>query len=213
MNQLNIKTTEPLVKEQLSLLIERETRYQLDGILQEMQKLAEKHQIGQAGPQRSPLRNLLVAATDRAASLEIIKNYISYQTARSEDISKILKANYEGKKFGEALIDALDGLEKNAEDIIDRITEGLTNDSALKQYLTPQLRSREVTDLHLKLTQLYLGYLVREHTALRGSPNSNTTGGNTTGAEAKPKTASDLKAHFEGSSKPSDGNRPKPKQK
>ena len=208
MNQLDIKTAEPLVKEQLALLIERETRYQLDDILQEMQTLAENHQIGQAGSPRSPLRNLLVAATDRTASLEIIKNYISYQTARSEDISKILKANYGSKKFGEALIDALDGLENNAEDILDRITEGLTDDSALKKYLTPQVRSREVTDLHLKLTQLYLGYLVREHTALRGSPNSSVAG-----SEAKSKTASDLKAHFEGSSKPLGSDRPKPKQK
>ncbi len=194
MNQLNAKTTEPLVKEQLALLIEQETRYQLDGILQEMQELAEKHQIGQAGSQRSPLRNLLVAATDRTASLEIIKNYISYQTARSEDISKILKANYGGKKFGEALSDSLDGLGKNAEDIISRITEGLTNDNALKQYLTPQVRSREVTDLHLKLTQLYLGYLVREHTALRGAQT------NASRPENEQKTAPDPTARPDRSS-------------
>lgn len=172
MSQVDTRGTDSLVKEQLALLIERELRYRLDDILREMQKLAENHQIG-GGTQRSPLRNLLVAATDRTASLEIIKNYISYQTARSEDVGKILKATHKGKKFGDALIDALDGLNKNAEDILDHITDSLTDDKAIKQYLTPQVRSRVITDLHLKLAQLYLGYLVREHTALRESQSNN----------------------------------------
>ena len=66
MSQLDIRETEPLVKEQLALLIERETRYRLDDILKGMQELAGQHQIG-GGVQRSPLRNLLVAATDRTS--------------------------------------------------------------------------------------------------------------------------------------------------
>ena len=194
MSQIDTTATEPFVKERLVLLIERELRYQLDEILPKMQKLAKDFRIDlkkdkdgriskdkdgrikqDKKSERSPLRNLLVTATERTASLETIKNYISYQASRAEDVGAILKSSYEGEgrdlyegdKFGAALIKALDELKENAEEILDRITEGLTDDSALKKYLKPQVRSREVTDLHLKLVQLYLGYLVREHTALR----------------------------------------------
>ena len=105
--------------------------------------------------------------------MEIIKNFINYQTARSEDVSRILQKPYEGKKFGKALIDALDKLKKDANEILDSITKDLPEGDRLKQYLT-KVRSREIVDLHLKLAQFYLGYLVREHTALGKPPNSST---------------------------------------
>lgn len=188
MSQMDTKATDPLVKEQLTLLIERELRYQLDEILQRMQQMAKDFNIGGQGDKRSPLRNLLVTATDRTASLEVIKNYIEYQTARSEDIGKILKVSLNGKKFGAALVAALDELEQDANAILNNIESSLKphNTSARSEqtgdasnanhpvikYLNEE-RSREVIDLHLKLVQLYLGYLVREHTALRESQNNN----------------------------------------
>lgn len=188
MSQTDTQATEPLVKEQLALLIERELRYQLDDILKRMQKLAKDFRIDtkkdrfgkivqDKKAERSPLRNLLVTATDRTASLEIIKNYISYQTARSDDVSAILKNAYEGEernpyqsnKFGRALIEALDNLEQDAEAILENVKNSQSEGHPVVQYLSTELREREVTDLHLKLAQLYLGYLVREHTAMRGA--------------------------------------------
>ncbi|MGF1499518.1 MAG: hypothetical protein ACFB8W_22250 [Elainellaceae cyanobacterium] len=167
MNQPSSPVMDPLLKEQLILLIEREMRYQLDDIIQRMQQLAKDYGIGEKGDKRSPLRNLLVTATDRTASLEVIKNYIDYQTARSEDIGKVLKALHGNQKFGKALIDALDGLEADANTILNNIASSLPDEHPVKKYLVSAARSRELTDLHLNLAQLYLGYLVREHTALR----------------------------------------------
>ena len=198
MNQLNTKTTEPLVKERLALLIERETRYQLDVIIKRMQNLAKNYRIGQEGDTRSPLRNVLITATDRTASLEVIKNYIGYQTSRSdrsEKVSAILKSPYEGQKegrrFGAALVEALDELEQDANVLLNNIESSLPETDPLREYLTPDVKLREATDLHLKLTQLYLGYLVREHTALRGSRNNNTR------SEPEQKTTPDPTARFE----------------
>lgn len=159
--------TDSLVKEQLTLLIEQELRYQLDDILQRMQTLAANFDIGKKGDRRSPLRNLLITATDRTASIEVIKNYIDYQAARSEDVSKVLKLDYRGEKFGTALIKALDDLKLDAEQILNNIITRLPEHHPLVAYLTPTLPTRELIDLHLKLAQLYLGYLMREHTALR----------------------------------------------
>ncbi len=180
--------TDSLVKEQLTLLIEQELRYQLDDILQRMQTLATDFRIdlktdkkGNMQPdkksERSALRNLLITATDRTASLETIKNYIAYQSARSEDVGATLKNPYSGdetnpygcNKFSEALIGELDNLRKDAEDIFERIKLRLSPESKLKQYLMPNTPERDVADLHIKLVQLYLGYLVRQHTSMRVS--------------------------------------------
>ena len=169
--------TNPLVREQLTLLIERETRYQLDAILKRMQAMANDFNIGARGDKRSPLRNLLTTAMDRTASLEVIKNYISYQTARSEDIGKVLKLHPQRNKdqclgnFGSELIKSLDDLETDANAILDAILSTLPDNHAVREIIDHNTPSREieVIDLHLKLVQLYLGYLVREHTALKGT--------------------------------------------
>ena len=164
---LETAATNSLVKEQLTLLIEQELRYQLDDIIQAMQKLAQDFRIGQGRKERSPLRNLLITAMDRTASVEVIKKYIDYQTARSEDVSKILGLFHGGQTFGKALVGALDNLQPDAKMMLKNIASRLPKEHPLAQYLTPELHDREVADLHLKLVQLYLGYLVREHTALR----------------------------------------------
>lgn len=166
MSPSDTQTAPSLVKEQLTLLIERELRYQLDTILQRLQKLAKDFEIGARGDKRSPLRNLLITATDQTASIEVIKNYITYQTARSEDVSKILKLPHNGQLFGKALVEALEALKNDADAILTDIADSLPETHPVKRYLATPARSREVMDLHLKLAQLYLGYLVREHTAL-----------------------------------------------
>lgn len=165
MTQTATTTPDPLIKEQLTLLIEREVRYQLDSIIQKMQKSAQKYDIGQQSDKRSPLRNILVAATDRTASLEVIKNTIRYQIGRREG-SDVWKIERDGSRFGEIVIQELDGLREDVEEILSRIEASLQPDSPVKTYLSSDDRQREVQDLHLKLAQLYLGYLVREHTAL-----------------------------------------------
>jgi hypothetical protein len=161
---------EQMTKEQLVLRIDQELRYQLDEIIQRLQKLAKEYNIGQKADKRSPLRNILITSTDRTASVEVIKNQIRYQIGRKEG-SEVWKIERNGVKFGEVIAQQLDALSQDAIEILKRIQETLPKDSLLQTYLNPKQLHREEVDLHLKLAQLYLGYLVREHTAQANSGN------------------------------------------
>ena len=164
--------SDQMTKEQLALRIDQELRYQLDEIIQRLQKLAKEYNIGQKADKRSPLRNILVAATDRTASVEVIKNQIRYQIGRKEG-SEVWKIERNGVKFGEVIAQQLDALSQDATEILKRIRETLPKDSLLQTYLNPKQLHREEVDLRLKLAQLYLGYLVREHTAQVNSGNAS----------------------------------------
>ncbi|HYW19414.1 MAG TPA: hypothetical protein VE956_08900 [Nodularia sp. (in: cyanobacteria)] len=183
------------LEEQLALRINQELSKQLDDVIIKMQSITEKFQIKQV-KERSPLKNVLTTATDPTSSVEVIKNYIRYQVGR-KDASKIWKLEKieDGKKhlFANAVIEQINDFTTNIENIFNEIN--ISIDKQLKpfveecnqDYINPKLNQGQRDNLeslkvflqknkvniskniHLKLTQLYLGYLSREHTALIGS--------------------------------------------
>ncbi|MEH1850836.1 MAG: hypothetical protein V7L11_03900 [Nostoc sp.] len=185
------------LEEQLALRINQELSKQLDDVIIKMQQIAQEFAIKQV-KERSPLKNVLTTATDPMSSIEVIKNYIRYQVGR-KDASKIWKLEKieNGKKeiFANAVITQINDLTANIESIFNAINSSI--DKELKPFLeknkdnqdsiNPSLNHNQLEKLellkeylynnkshirqniHLKLTQLYLGYLSREHTALIGS--------------------------------------------
>jgi len=182
------------LEEQLGLRINQELSNQLDNVIIKMQAMAKEFDIKQI-KERSPLKNVLTTSVDSTSSLEVIKNYIRYQTGRKET-SKIwkLEKNENGKKeiFANAVIKQIEDLNINVGDIFVNINSSIDKDlrhfsdkdsqecisiklserqreklELLKQYLKDN-QERLAKNIHLKLAQLYLGYLSREHTALIG---------------------------------------------
>ncbi|MDM3849570.1 MAG: hypothetical protein PT119_06200 [Aphanizomenon gracile PMC627.10] len=180
------------LEQQLTLRINQEISKQLDDVIVKMQIIAKRFDIKEV-KERSPLKNVLTTATDPTSSIEVIKNYIRYQVGR-KDGSKIWKIEKieNGKKeiFAHAVINQIDGLITNIQNIFKSIDysidkelkpfEGENNQDcinpnlnqnqreklrSLKQYLENN-KATLTKIIHLKLTQLYLGYLSREHTAL-----------------------------------------------
>lgn len=182
------------IEQQLTLRIENELSKQLDDIILKMQKMAKNFNIKQVR-ERSPLKNVLTTATDPTSSLEVIKNFIRYQASR-KDASQIWKLEFieKGQKelFVNAVVRQIDNLTSNVDAIFNSIHTSI--DKELKpfilkdgeQLINPLLGENQRKNLeaiklylennkiglskniHLKLTQLYLGYLSREHTALIG---------------------------------------------
>lgn len=156
------------IEAQLILRTEIEIAKKMDEIIQEIQKIAKEFSIAQKD-KKSPFRNVLAAATESGTSLEAIKNYIRYQVGRSGS-SPIWKEKKNQKLFASAVVEHIDGLlEEKAEDIVKIIRKNTSKGNPVNDYLE-KLENRELykKNLHLKLTQLYLGYLAREHTALVG---------------------------------------------
>jgi uncharacterized membrane-anchored protein YjiN (DUF445 family) len=163
---------------QLMLRINQATKCQLDAIIQDMQKMAGNFRIANIND-RSPLRNVLNTATDPMSSLEVIKNYIRYQTGRRNS-SKIWKLQYDQQNFSEAVIHGIDQLSVYVDQIFAGVQQELGQE--IKSLETDPSRQERVEQLkeyfqnheshlhqalHLNLTQLYLGYLSREHAALK----------------------------------------------
>jgi hypothetical protein len=158
-----------LLKEELMLRIDRELRYRTDGVLERLGKLAKAFDIGhQDNSKRSPLRNILLVASDPTASLSTIKTYMRYQAARDIRILRVKSNNpvYQGQRFVDAIIAELDGLETEAKEVFRAIQTSLSETHPLLAYFQTPEHERDVQDLHLRFIQLYLGSLVREHTAL-----------------------------------------------
>ncbi|MBE9055745.1 hypothetical protein [Sphaerospermopsis sp. LEGE 08334] len=180
------------LEQQVTLRINQELSKQLDDVITKMQEMAKNFDIKQV-KERSPLKNVLTTATDPTSSIEVIKNYIRYQVGR-KDASKIWKLEKieNGKKeiFAHAVINQIDGLISNINNIFQSIKSSIDKElnpflgendqdcinpkmnnqqreklESLKEYLQKN-ESSISKHIHLKLTQLYLGYLSREHTAL-----------------------------------------------
>lgn len=193
------------LEEQLQLRIDKEFKNQLDDVITEMQKIANKFDIKQV-QEKSPFKNVLSAVTEPMSSLEAIKVFIRYQVGRKES-SKVwkLEVTEDGKRqfFADAIVRQIDKLLDNCEVIFKTIETNLqeeikaleeTKDSeevpeekkieysekaskkkrieALQDYLKGRKASLTKTT-HLNLTQLFLGYLSREHTALLGSQSNS----------------------------------------
>lgn len=161
------------LREQLVLRIEREISRQMDEIIgAKILPIAKKFSIA-TKDKKSPFRNVLAVATESSSSLEVIKNYIRYQVGRKES-SPIWKNSKDNELFAKAVVDDLNNLSQDAHEIVQRLRRAIPKGNSLEPYLEDnQNRDKLKKELHLKLAQLYLGYLAREHTALVGESKSN----------------------------------------
>ncbi len=158
------------LKEQLALRIEKETSKQMDEVIRKVNTISKEFDIA-SKDKKSPFRNVLAVATDSSSSLEVIKNYIRYQVGRSGS-SPIWTSLKDKTLFAQAVVKELDGLNQDAQVILRRIREEVPKDHALEPYLeNNENREHLKKEIHLKLVQLYLGYLAREHTASVGESN------------------------------------------
>jgi hypothetical protein len=153
------------LQEQLELRIEREISNQMDAIIEKVNRIAKKFSIANKD-EKSPFKNVLAVATDSSSSLEVIKNYIRYQIGR-KDSSPIWKAPNGQELFAMALVKELDHLNEDVKKILQRLRKAIPKSNPLEYYLTDtQTRDQIERNIHLKIAQLYLGYLAREHTAM-----------------------------------------------
>jgi hypothetical protein len=176
-------------QQQLTLKVNVETRYQQDVIITQIRQMVKDFNV-MDDSKKSPFRNVLNVATEPGSSLETVKTYIRYQTGR-KDGSGVWKAKYQGQSFAEAVIKALDNLSGDAKQIIDRVRNPLgkqepdETQNRIEEFpRTSAEEERLQQDLHLKLMQLYLGYLYRECVAAMGEPTNN--GGQSQGGQRPP---------------------------
>jgi len=158
------------LEDQLSLRIEQELSRTMDNIIPTIQLLAKEFGIATLD-KKSPFRNILAVSVETGSSLEVIKNYIRYQVGRS-GASPIWKHKSGGRLFAEALVEQINSLSKNVTEVLDQVKSEISKEHELVDYLHDR-QSRVMQDLHLKMTQKYLGYLAREHTALVGLDKQN----------------------------------------
>ncbi len=168
------------VQEQLALRIDQGISQQLDDIIGKIRDIAKKFEIKKIN-ERSPIKNVVAAATETTTSLEVIKNFIRYQAGRknASEIWKLRNSENTNSLFADAVVSDLNSLANNSKKIIDliesiiskkledeNISENEANRlKALNQYLQAN-KSVVIQTIHLRLARLYLGYLSREHTAL-----------------------------------------------
>lgn len=158
------------LQEQLELRIEREISNQMDAIIKKVNRIAKKFSIA-SKDKKSPFKNVLAVATDSSSSLEVIKNYIRYQIGR-KDSSPIWKTPNDQELFAMALVKELDNLNEDVTKILQRLRKAIPKSNPLESYLTDSLNREKIErNIHLKIAQLYLGYLAREHTAMVGEKN------------------------------------------
>ena len=138
-------------KNVLLLKMERALAQRKGALIKNLQQLADAYRIGKFS-ERAPLKNVLAVATDAGATPEEVVNFIRYQLGRSKDNAIWLSRS--GKRlFADALVSELEALSGTAEEIA----------RASERSEDPGLNS----DVHLRLIQMYLGYLGRYHTYLK----------------------------------------------
>lgn len=183
------------LKEQLALRVNRELSNQLDSVIEKMTVVARKFSIEQDDA-NSPFKNVLNVSVEPSSSLEVIKNFVRYQTGR-KGASKIWKK----PGFADAVVRDLDSLIKEAKQILERVeephklkengqkdidVEGSTETHPIVLYISENRYSIE-RSLHLQLAQLYLGYLSREHIASKGgSPGQVKENSSVASSESRP---------------------------
>jgi hypothetical protein len=162
--------------QQLMLQIDVESRYQQDAIITRIRQMVKDFNIAAAesDPKKSPFRNVMNVAMEPTSSLEVIKTYIRYQSGRRET-NKVWIEKFQEQRFANAVITAIDGLSEDTDEILARVHKRLGEGEIKDRLVSEQNRLKQ--DLHLKLAQLYFGYLYREHTAAIGeSPRNNSQG-------------------------------------
>jgi hypothetical protein len=137
-----------------------------------IERIAKEFSIAQRD-KKSPFRNVLAIANESSASIEVIKNYIRYQVGRKGS-SEVWKTSRDKKLFATAVVEQIEDLRQTASDIVKDIRHSIPKGNELEIYLEDnQNRQQEEKRIHLKLAQLYLGYLAREHTAQVGENKVN----------------------------------------
>ncbi|MEH2235824.1 hypothetical protein [Nostoc sp.] len=160
------------LKEKLALRLEKEISNQMDEVIRKVRQISKKFSIA-SKDKKSPFRNVLAVATDSTSSIEVIKNYIRYQVGRNGS-SPIWTTPKDKEVFAAALVEDLNNLIQDAQEILQRLRKDIYKGNVLEPYIEDkQNQERLKKDIHLKLAQLYLGYLAREHTALVGESNLN----------------------------------------
>jgi hypothetical protein len=166
MNNSNLTLDlEEKLKEQLNFMIEVEIGKKMDEIIINIKEKAKRFDIAQKD-KKSPFRNVLAVSVETKSSIEIIKNYIRYQVGRSGS-SPIWKDKKNDEIFAKVIVTEVDNLLNTAKEIIQNIKKNIKKESDLQSYLSEK-ENQIIKDIHLRLAQLYLGYLAREHTALVG---------------------------------------------
>jgi len=170
------------IEAQLALRIERETAIQLDTIIESKIKVVAENFSLRDVSEKSPFRNVLAMSLEPISSLEAIKVFILSQVGKS-GANPIWKLKVGGKLFAQAVVENIRDLDSDSKSILNRVKEaislrseesqnGLLSD--LKIYLDDEQNYNSlVKKIHLRLTQLYLGYLVREHSGLEGIQKNN----------------------------------------
>lgn len=167
------------LEQQLALRLDREAKKHWDEIIEKMQEMAKNFEIKEI-EEKSPFRNVLNVAIEANSSLEVIKNFIRYQVGR-QGSNKIWKTTRDKQLFADAVVGQIDDLLKPSQEMVAAIAKDINKkmesfpEKSTEKELLSNLKDsldKNRTDLirarHLKLTQLYLGYLSREHTALLG---------------------------------------------
>jgi len=168
------------VQEQLALRVDRGVSQQLDDVILKVRTTAQKFKIGEID-ERSPIKNVVTAATEPVTSLEVIKNFIRYQAGRknASEIWKLKDPENASSLFADEVVNNLDSLANNCKSILDAIEISISQKledenisqiekerlNVLNQYLMSN-KSEITQSIHLRLARLYLGYLSREHTAI-----------------------------------------------
>jgi hypothetical protein len=142
------------LQEQLELRIEREISNQMDAIIEKVNRIAKKFSIAKED-KKSPFKNVL----------------------GRKDSSPIWKIPKEQELFAMALVKELENLNEDVTKILQRLRKAIPKSNPLESYLTDSLNREKIErNIHLKIAQLYLGYLAREHTAMVGEDKEKKLG-------------------------------------
>lgn len=168
------------LQEQLALRIDQGVSQQLDDVVLKVRTISKKFKIEKVN-ERSPIKNVVTAATEPITSLEVIKNFIRYQAGRknASEIWKLKDPENANSLFADEVVTNLNSLANNCKAILDAIEDSISKSlesedilefemerlKALDQYLQAN-KDMILQSTHLRLARLYLGYLSREHTAL-----------------------------------------------
>jgi hypothetical protein len=149
----------------VSLLhVERAISERKGALIIQLQKLADDYQIGKV-IERAPLKNVLAVATEAGADPEEVANFVRYQLGRSTRNEIWVRRSEKRRQsfFAEDLVKELEELSGPATEIASRV-----RGSGDAEAIAP---------IHIKLIQLYLGYLGRYHTYLKWDEERRKTQG------------------------------------
>jgi len=155
------------LQQQLEFRLQKAIAAKMDDVIGKINTIADRFSIG-AEDKKSPFRNVLANAVSPSASIEVIKNFIKCYIGKS-GASPIWSKKIGNDIFAIELVKELDQLIEYANDVVSCVRKSIPKNNPLNQYVDDANTKRELTkQIHLKLIQLYLGYLARKHTALVG---------------------------------------------